>query len=71
MIVSAVHDIAECIVGDITPHDNVTPEDKHKREMDAMEKLVKNLPGGYMFKYIGEPFLFVLFPNEKLNKAKM
>ena len=51
MIVSAVHDIAECIVGDITPHDNVTPEDKHKREMDAMEKLVKNLPGGYMFKY--------------------
>ena len=58
MIVSSVHDIAECIVGDITPHDNVTPEDKHKREMDAMEKLVKNLPGGQVFTYSRGPFVF-------------
>ena len=45
MIVSLVHDIAECIVGDITPQDKVTPEEKHKKEMDAMRKLVMNLPG--------------------------
>jgi len=27
-----VHDIAECIVGDITPHDGVSKTDKHFRE---------------------------------------
>merc|ERR1712073_124917 len=37
-IVSVVHDIAECIVGDITP------EEKHKMEFDAIRTLVRNLP---------------------------
>jgi len=27
-----VHDIAECIVGDITPHDDVSVAEKHKHE---------------------------------------
>lgn len=27
-----VHDLAECIVGDITPHDDVSDTEKHKRE---------------------------------------
>ena len=27
-----VHDMAECIVGDITPGDNVPKDEKHKRE---------------------------------------
>ena len=27
-----VHDMAECIVGDLTPHDNVSKEEKHSRE---------------------------------------
>ena len=34
-----IHDIAECIVGDITPFDNITEEDKHRRELDAMKHL--------------------------------
>ena len=42
---SLLHDIAECIVGDITPEDKVTPEDKHKMEMNAMKDLVEKLPG--------------------------
>jgi putative hydrolase of HD superfamily len=28
-----VHDLAECIVGDITPHMGISKEDKHRREM--------------------------------------
>ena len=28
-----VHDMAECIVGDLTPHDNVSKEEKHRREL--------------------------------------
>ena len=34
-----VHDMAECIVGDITPFDGVSKEEKHKRERQAMEYL--------------------------------
>ncbi|XP_022188562.1 5'-deoxynucleotidase HDDC2 isoform X3 [Nilaparvata lugens] len=36
---SLVHDMAECIVGDITPHCGVPVEEKHKRETEAMQKL--------------------------------
>ena len=34
-----VHDIAEAIVGDLTPHDPVTPAEKHAREAAAVEKM--------------------------------
>ncbi|KAL0481850.1 5'-deoxynucleotidase [Acrasis kona] len=33
-----VHDIAESIVGDITPHAGVSDEDKYNQEKSAMEK---------------------------------
>ncbi|KAK6168245.1 hypothetical protein SNE40_022111 [Patella caerulea] len=32
-----VHDMAECIVGDITPFDGVAKQDKHKREETAVK----------------------------------
>ncbi|CAH8612936.1 unnamed protein product [Schistosoma intercalatum] len=34
-----VHDLAECIVGDITPHCGVSKEEKLSREKDAMKQL--------------------------------
>ncbi|CAN8070797.1 unnamed protein product [Agarophyton chilense] len=34
-----VHDLAECIVGDITPHDNVSKEQKRQMEDDAMRHI--------------------------------
>uniref|UniRef100_V9LD78 5'-deoxynucleotidase HDDC2 n=1 Tax=Callorhinchus milii TaxID=7868 RepID=V9LD78_CALMI len=34
-----VHDMAECIVGDIAPADNISKEEKHRREKEAMEHL--------------------------------
>ncbi|XP_029452395.1 HD domain-containing protein 2 [Rhinatrema bivittatum] len=34
-----VHDMAECIVGDIAPADNISKEEKHQREKAAMEQL--------------------------------
>ncbi|XP_068135577.1 5'-deoxynucleotidase HDDC2 isoform X1 [Hyperolius riggenbachi] len=34
-----VHDMAECIVGDIAPADNVSKEEKHRKEKDAMKHL--------------------------------
>jgi len=31
-----VHDLAEVIVGDLTPHDNIRGEEKHRLEREAM-----------------------------------
>ncbi len=45
-MISLVHDIAECIVGDITPSDPVSAKDKHIMEMEAMSALVQQLPTG-------------------------
>uniref|UniRef100_A0A8C6CTB3 5'-deoxynucleotidase HDDC2 n=1 Tax=Moschus moschiferus TaxID=68415 RepID=A0A8C6CTB3_MOSMO len=39
-----VHDMAECIVGDIAPADNVPKEEKHRREEEAMKQLTQLLP---------------------------
>ncbi len=41
-----VHDLAESMVGDITPFDGVAEEDKHQREMNAIEFLRKELLNG-------------------------
>jgi len=43
-----VHDLAESdpTVGDITPFDGITEEEKHRRESSAMERLCAALPGG-------------------------
>jgi putative hydrolase of HD superfamily len=34
-----VHDLAESIVGDITPYDGVAPDEKRRREEEAMRRL--------------------------------
>ncbi|EDV20370.1 uncharacterized protein TRIADDRAFT_61133 [Trichoplax adhaerens] len=39
MKVAIVHDLAESIVGDITPFDGVTKEDKHRMEKEAMQSI--------------------------------
>ncbi|XP_043962268.1 HD domain-containing protein 2 [Gambusia affinis] len=41
-----VHDMAECIVGDIAPSDNISKAEKHKREEEAMSHLSSLLPDG-------------------------
>ncbi|XP_016068438.1 PREDICTED: HD domain-containing protein 2 [Miniopterus natalensis] len=38
-----VHDMAECIVGDIAPADNIPKEEKHRREEEAMKQLAQLL----------------------------
>lgn len=36
-----IHDLAECIVGDITPQDNISPDLKHSMEDKAMKDLAE------------------------------
>jgi putative hydrolase of HD superfamily len=38
-----VHDLAEATVGDITPDDSITKEEKERMERDAMDEFVKML----------------------------
>ncbi|TNM95053.1 hypothetical protein fugu_017812 [Takifugu bimaculatus] len=39
-----VHDMAECIVGDIAPSDNISKAEKHRREEATMRHLTGLLP---------------------------
>uniref|UniRef100_I1JGU3 HD domain-containing protein n=1 Tax=Glycine max TaxID=3847 RepID=I1JGU3_SOYBN len=41
-----VHDIAEAIVGDITPLDGVSKAEKNQREQEALDHMCKVLGGG-------------------------
>lgn len=41
--IALVHDIAEALVGDITPFDPVTKEEKHRRELATIEYLCEEL----------------------------
>lgn len=43
MQMALIHDLAECIVGDITPHCGVSQDEKHRREDAAMETICKLL----------------------------
>ncbi|KGL80929.1 HD domain-containing protein 2, partial [Tinamus guttatus] len=43
MRLALVHDMAECIVGDIAPADNVPKGEKHRREEAAMQELTQLL----------------------------
>lgn len=40
-----VHDMAESIVGDITPHCGISTEEKYRRENEAMQQISTLLPG--------------------------
>ncbi|VDN16446.1 unnamed protein product [Dibothriocephalus latus] len=44
MKMAVVHDLAECIVGDLTPHCGVSVEEKHAREEAAMQSICEPLP---------------------------
>lgn len=57
MELTIVHDLAECIVGDITPVCGISAEEKHRREQAAMEELAE-LVGA------SGPYLLQLFEVE-------
>jgi len=52
-ILSICHDMAECIIGDITPHCKVSEEEKQTREMSAFRDLVSGLPSHVMADIFG------------------
>ncbi|KAG6599129.1 5'-deoxynucleotidase HDDC2, partial [Cucurbita argyrosperma subsp. sororia] len=64
-----VHDIAEAIVGDITPFDGVSKLEKSRREQEALDHMCKLLGGGSRAKEISE--LWMEYENNSSPEAKI
>lgn len=55
--IALVHDLAESIIGDITPYDNVSEEEKHQMEDEAMKEIASYLGekmGGHVYELYKE-----------------
>ncbi|RMF46133.1 MAG: HD domain-containing protein, partial [Anaerolineae bacterium] len=39
-----IHDLGEAFVGDLTPQDGIAPAEKHRREAEAVARLLEGLP---------------------------
>lgn len=64
-----VHDIAEAIVGDITPVDGVPKEEKSRREREALDHMCQLLGGGLRAKEIRE--LWMEYEENSSPEAKV
>ena len=42
--IALLHETGECIIGDLTPWDNLTDEEKSRMELEAVEKILGQLP---------------------------
>ncbi|XP_075514536.1 uncharacterized protein LOC142549463 [Primulina tabacum] len=64
-----VHDIAEAIVGDITPADGIPKLEKSRREQEALESMCELLGGGPRAKEIGD--LWMEYEENSSLEAKV
>ncbi|XP_022731015.1 HD domain-containing protein 2-like [Durio zibethinus] len=64
-----VHDIAEAIVGDITPSDGISKAEKSRREREALDCMCKLLGGGSRGKEIEE--LWTEYEENSSTEAKI
>jgi putative hydrolase of HD superfamily len=48
LALAVAHDLAESVVGDITPRDGVHPDEKQRRERQAISKLSRDLGNGQL-----------------------
>lgn len=67
--IALVHDIAEAIVGDITPSDGVPKEEKSRREQAALNEMCEVLGGGMRADEIKE--LWLEYENNSSLEANL
>lgn len=67
--IALVHDIAEAIVGDITPSDGVPKEEKNRRESEALNHMCEVLGDEERAKEIHE--LWTEYENNSTLEAKV
>lgn len=65
---AVVHDIAEAIVGDITPNDNIPKEEKNRLESAAIDEMCVVLEGGLAADEVKE--LWLEYENNSTPEAK-
>mgnify|MGYP002633066169 FL=1 len=63
-----IHDIAESIVGDLTPEDNVLGEEKHRAEAHAFDQIIRGVSEGEYFKELWNEFEAAKSAEAKLVK---
>jgi len=63
-----IHDIAESIVGDLTPLDNVSETTKYEAEAAAFQQIVRGVQEGEYFHDLWEDFESVKSPEAKVVK---
>ncbi len=63
-----IHDIAESIVGDLTPNDAVSLDDKHASELEAFQQIMKHVQEGDYFQELWDDFESVGSDEAKLVK---
>ncbi|MDO9578438.1 MAG: HD domain-containing protein [Candidatus Cloacimonadales bacterium] len=44
--IALLHETGECIIGDLTPWDNLTEAEKSRMELEAVEEILAQLPDG-------------------------
>ena len=49
VLMALVHDIGEAIVGDITPSDGVTPDEKEQQELEAVKTILQEVDSDGFF----------------------
>jgi 5'-deoxynucleotidase YfbR-like HD superfamily hydrolase len=47
--IAVIHDLAECVVGDITPHDGISQEEKKEKEHTACKEIFKDIPNSQIY----------------------
>jgi len=65
MKIALTHEIGEIIVGDITPHDKISKEEKHKLEETAVKEIFEGFPNPE--KYIS---IWKEYENNRTPEAK-
>ena len=63
-----LHDLPEVLTGDITPYDKLTTTEKRKKEFEAFQTLVKNIPLKDKYIALWEEFESQQSPEAKLIK---
>ncbi|KAJ2795282.1 hypothetical protein H4R20_005937 [Coemansia guatemalensis] len=66
---SIVHDLAEALVGDITPYDGVSKEQKYELEREGMHKIVQSLGNSAVAQEI--EMLWLEFEKNETSEAKL
>jgi 5'-deoxynucleotidase YfbR-like HD superfamily hydrolase len=61
-----LHDIAECVVGDITPHDDISTQEKFEKERVGILELFQNIPNTQ-----GQIDLWMEYESQQGSEARL